>query len=117
MSGQQTATGPSTASDPGKAVLERLLGWLPAWLGFVLIALAGIVAIVIGIMQSSPGLVAFGVAAIVSAGIAWWAGGRGEPRANPVDKSFGAVISRLDGLAWLVIFGLFVVAIIITVVT
>ena len=117
MSGQQTATGPGTASDPGKALFERLLGWLPAWLGFALIALAGIVAIVIGIMGSSPGLVAFGVAAIVSAAIAWWAGGRGEPRGNPVDKSFGAVISRLDGWAWLVIFGLFVVAIVITVVT
>jgi len=117
MSGQQTATGPGTASDPGKALFERLLGWLPAWLGFALIALVGIVAIVIGIMGSSPGLVAFGVAAIASAAIAWWAGGRGEPRGNPVDKSFGAVISRLDGWAWLVIFGLFVVAIVITVVT
>ena len=117
MSGQQTATGPSTASDPSKALLERLLGWLPAWLGFALIALAGVAAIVVGIMQSSPGLVAFGVAAIISAGIAWWAGGRGEPRVNPFDKSFGAVISRLDGWQWLVIFGLFVIALIITVVT
>jgi hypothetical protein len=113
MSGQQTATGPSAASDPGKA----LLGWLPAWLGFVLIGLAGVLAIVFGIIGSSPGVVAFGVAAIISAGIAWWAGGRGEPRGNPFDKSFGAVISGLDGRQWLVIFGLFVVAIIITVVT
>jgi len=117
MSGQQTATGPGTASDPGKAVLERLLGWLPAWLGFALIALVGILAIVFGILQSSPGLIAFGVAAIAGAAITWWAGGRGEPRGNPVDKSFGAVISRLDGWQWLVIFGLFVGAIIITVVT
>jgi hypothetical protein len=117
MSGQQTATGPSAASDPGKALLERMLGWLPAWLGFALIGLAGVLAIVFGIMQSSPGLIAFGVAAIISAGIAWWAGGRGEPSVNPFDKSFGAVISRLDGWQWLVVFGSFVVAIIITVVT
>jgi hypothetical protein len=101
------------ASDPAKALLERLLGWLPAWLGFVLIIAAGVLAIVIGAMQSSAGLIAFGVAAILSAGLAWWQGVKADPRGNPMDQSFGGAVSRMDGWAWLVVFGLFVVALII----
>ncbi len=105
------------SSDPAKAMLERLLGWLPAWLGFALIILAGVAAIVVGAMQSTPGLIAFGVAAIASSILAWWAGGKSEPRANPFDRSFGGTVSNIDGWVWLVIFGLFVVAVIIAIVT
>lgn len=102
-----------SATNAGNAFLERVLGWLPAWLGFVLIILAGIAAIVVGAIQGSGGLIAFGVAAIVSAGLAWWQGASSSPRVNPFDRSFGGVVSKIDGWAWLVIFGLFVVALII----
>ena len=102
-----------SSTNPGNAIFERLLGWLPAWLGFVLIIAAGIAAIVVGAIQGSAGLIAFGVAAIASAALAWWAGARSEPRANPFDRSFGGVVSRLDGWVWLVILGLFVAALLI----
>ena len=109
------APGAPTSTDPAKSLFEKLLGWLPAWLGYVLIMAAGVVAIVIGIMQSSPGLVAFGVAAILAAALAWWQGGKGEPKGDP--SSFGGAVSGLDGWVWLVILGLFVVALIIAFVT
>lgn len=111
MSGQQVS------SDPAKAMLERLLGWLPGWLGFVLIILAGVAAIIVGAIQSSIGFVAFGVAAIASSGLAWWSGAKSEPRANPFDRSFGGIVSNVDGWVWLVVFGLFLAAAIITIVT
>ena len=110
-------SGQNAASDPSKALLERLLGWLPAWLGFVLIIAAGVAAIVVGAIQSNAGFIAFGVAAILSAALAWWQGGRSEPRGNPFDQSFGGVVSKIDGWAWLVVFGLFVVALIIAIAT
>lgn len=113
MSGQQVS------SDPAKAMLERLLGWLPGWLGFVLIILAGIAAIVVGIIGTNvkAGFIAFGIAAIASSGLAWWSGAKSEPRANPFDRSFGGIVSQVDGWVWLVVFGLFLVAAIITIVT
>jgi hypothetical protein len=95
--------------------LERV----PAWLGFALIILAGVAVAVLGIVTGTKtaGFVAFGVAAIASAILAWWAGGRSEPRGNPFDRSFGGVVKGIDGWVWLVIFGLFVVAAIIAIFT
>lgn len=110
-------SGQNATSDPSQALLERLLGWLPAWLGFVLIIAAGIAAIVVGAILPKVGLIAFGVAAILSSALAWWQGASSEPRVNPFDQSFGGVVSKIDGWAWLVVFGLFVVAAIITIVT
>ena len=63
------------AANPTQALFERILGWLPDWLGFVLIILAGVAAIVVGAIQPSAGLIAFGVAAIASSALAWWSGG------------------------------------------
>jgi hypothetical protein len=112
-------SGSSSGSSPLGGLLERALGWLPAWLGFALIILAGIAVAVLGIVTNTKvaGFVAFGVAAVASAILAWWSGGKSEPRANPFDRSFGGVVSRIDGWVWLVIFGLFVVASIIAIVT
>lgn len=110
-------SGQHFSSDPAKAMLERLLGWLPGWLGFVLIILAGVAAIVVGAIQSSVGFIAFGVAAIASSILAWWSGAKSEPRANPFDRSFGGIVSQVDGWVWLVVFGLFLAASIIAIVT
>ncbi len=104
-------------ADPSQALLERILGWLPGWLGFVLIILAGVAAIVVGATTPSAGFIAFGVAAIVSSGLAWWSGASSQPRVNPFEKSFGGIVSKVDGWVWLVVFGLFVVAAIIAIVT
>ena len=106
-------------TNSSSGLLERLLGWLPAWLGFALIILAGIAVAVLGIVTGTKtaGFVAFGFAAVASSILAWWSGGKSEPRANPFDRSFGGVVSRIDGWVWLVIFGLFVLASIIAIVT
>jgi hypothetical protein len=104
-------------SDPAGALMERILGWLPGWLGFVLIILAGVAAIVVGIATPSAGFIAFGVAAIASSILAWWSGAKSTPEINPFEKSFGGTVSGVDGWVWLVVFGLFVVASIIAIVT
>jgi hypothetical protein len=92
--------------------LERILGWLPAWLGFVLIIAAGAVSIIFGAIDSVAGLIAFGAWAIISAIVAWVAGATSSPRVNPFNRSFGGVVSRIPQVAWLVIAGLFVVALV-----
>jgi hypothetical protein len=102
-------------ADPTRALMERLLGWLPSWLGFALIILAGLASIIVGAMTPSAGLIAFGVWAIVAAVLAWWAGATSEPRINPFDRSFGGVVSRVPDKVWYVIAGLFVIAILIAI--
>ena len=91
---------------------KKLLGWIPDWVGFGLIILAGLVAIGFGAFgkPTSIGLIAFGVAAIASAILAWVNGGTSTPKIDPFGKSFGGTVDNIDGWAWLVVFGLFVVA-------
>jgi len=106
-------------SYPGKSFWDSILGWLPAWLGFVLGLAAGLILIVIGIVGDTEraGLIAFGVAALASVGIAWWSGSRQEPRIKPKEKSLGAYLSRIEQIPWLIILGLFVIAVIIVLAT
>jgi hypothetical protein len=104
-------------STTGDRLRETLLGWIPAWVGFVFIIVAGVVMIIMGVVMSSPGLVAFGVATVASAVLAWMAGGTSTPRADPIGKSFGGAVKGIDGWVWLVIFALFLVAAIIAIVT
>ena len=104
----------STTAD---RIRETLLGWIPAWVGFVFIIVAGVVSVIVGIAMGSPGLVAFGVAAVASAVLAWVAGGTSTPKLDPIGKSFGGAVKGIDGWVWLVIFGLFLVAAIIAIVT
>lgn len=107
----------SASRSPLSGWFERALGWLPAWLGFILIILAGLAVAVLGVVTNTRPIafVAFGVAAIGSAILAWWSGARSQPRANPFDRSFGGVVSHVDGWVWLVVFGLFLVAAIIAI--
>jgi uncharacterized membrane protein HdeD (DUF308 family) len=113
-------SGQNATDNPANSLLERLLGWLPGWLGFVLIILAGVAAIVVGaIAQPNPnaGFIAFGVAAIASSILAWWSGAKSEPRANPFDRSFGGIVSNVDGWVWLVVLGLFGAAVVVAILT
>jgi hypothetical protein len=109
----------SRSGSPMSGILERALGWLPAWLGFVFIMLAGVVAAIGGVVTGTKpaAFVAFGVAAVVSAALGWWSGAKSEPRVDPFKGSFGGVVSRVDGWVWLVVFGLFVVVAIVAIVT
>lgn len=95
----------------GNGILNSLLGWIPEWVGFSLIILAGILALVYGIfITPSAGLIAFGIAAIVSALLAWVTGASSKPRIKPGDKSFGGTVEHISGGVWLIIFLLFLAA-------
>jgi len=104
-------------ANPANTFFERIMGWLPGWLGFVLIILAGVAAIVVGAITPSAGFIAFGIAAIASSILAWWSGAKSTPQINPFEKSFGGLVSGVDGWVWLIVFGLFVVASIVAIVT
>ena len=95
---------------------KSILGWLPAWVGFGFAILAGVVMIVMGAITPSVGLIAFGVAAVVASILAWVAGGKATPEANPLEKSFGASIDGLESWTTVIIIALFVIAIIIAIV-
>lgn len=97
-------------------IFKTLLGWIPTWVGFALIVLAGIVLIVWGAIAPSPGLIACGVAAIATAVIGYYSGVSSKPNINPMDKSFGGSVDAIDGWAWLIIFAIWVVAVIIAVI-
>jgi hypothetical protein len=90
---------------------ESVFGWLPGWLGFLFILIAGGLAIVYGTaVTPSAGLIAFGIAAILSVIVAWHSGAVSKPTVNPFKKSFGGTVSNIDGWAWIIVFGLFVAA-------
>ncbi|HEX9076609.1 MAG TPA: hypothetical protein VF932_12565 [Anaerolineae bacterium] len=104
--------------DGGNDFFKRIFGWLPAWVGFGIIILIGVLALIFGATarpNPSAGLLAFGVAAIASAILAWVVGARATPQLNPFEPSFGAIVDKIDGWAWLVVFGLFLIAILIAV--
>ncbi len=105
------------AANPVNTLWERILGWLPGWLGFVLIILAGIASFIVGVITPSAGFIAFGIAAIASAILAWVTGATSEPRINPFELSFGGYVSRVVWWVWLIVFGLFVIASIIAIAT
>jgi hypothetical protein len=101
-----------TGSSSG-GIMRKLFGWLPNWVGFGLIIIAGIVAIVVGATQpsaASAGFIAFGVVAIIASILAFIAGARSTPNINPFKKSFGASVEEVAGWAWIIIFVLFVIA-------
>ena len=97
-------------------IFKALFGWLPTWVGFGFIALAGLVLIIWGAVAPSAGLIACGVAAIASAAIGWYSGVSSKPNINPMNKSFGGSVDAIDGWAWLAIFAIWVVAVIIAVI-
>src|SRR5690242_3549907 len=106
MSTQRTSVLPSA---------DSLLDRIPNWVGFGLIILVGVLAIIFGLaVTKSPGLVAFGVAAIASSIIAWVNGAKSKPDVGWI--SFGASVRNIDGWAWVIVFLLFVAAVVVAVV-
>jgi hypothetical protein len=95
------------------SIIDKLLGWLPGWLGFVIIIAAGLAAIVAGASSSSAGLIAIGAWAVVSAVLAWVAGATSKAKVNPLKRSFGGSVAGIPQWTWLVIAVLLVVAIVI----
>jgi hypothetical protein len=95
---------------------QSATGRIPNWVGFGLIIAAGITAIVIGAIVPMVAAVAFGVAAIAAAIVAWVDGARSSPDVDPFKPSWGGTVKRVGMAAWLIIFGLFAVAALIAVV-
>jgi hypothetical protein len=94
-------------------IAQTLLGWLPDWLGFTLIIAAGALSIVVGAMQGDAGFLAFGAAGIAGAIIAWVSGATSKPKVGISSRSFGGTVERIPMVPWIVIFGLFVAAVVI----
>jgi hypothetical protein len=88
-------------------------GLVPNWVGFGFALAAGIAAIVVGVIIGYAGLIAIGAWAVVSTIIAWSSGAKASPTGDPFKKSFGATVKEIDTVPWLIIAGLFVVALII----
>ncbi len=91
-------------------VLNSALGWIPNWVGFVLIILAGVFLIVGGFIAADPRLTVWGVVAIASSILAWADGALSRPKFTFDPKTFGGVVSNVDGWVWAVIFLLFLAA-------
>ena len=88
-------------------------GFIPNWVGFGLAIAAGVAAIIAGGMIEYAGLIAIGAWGIIASIIAWVSGAKSSPEVNPFKKSFGATVKEIDTVPWLIIAGLFVVALII----
>ena len=100
----------------GNGIFKALFGWLPAWVGFSAIILAGALALIFGFaLTPSPGLVAFGVAAIAAASLSWATGAGSTPYVDPSERSFGGTVDHLRAWVWLVVFVLFAGAVLVAV--
>src|SRR5215207_2508961 len=104
-------------NDSGSRNLNVPFGWLPDWVGFCIIIAVGIAAVIVGFIVSYAGLVAFGVAAIASAILAWVTGAQSAPSGNPTERTIGARVRYVPDRTWYIVFGLFLIAAIIAIVT
>lgn len=103
-------------SNPINDLVNSLLGRIPNWVGFGIIIIIGIIALVVGAVNqpaASVGLIAFGIWAIGSAILAWATGGSSRP--DGFNGSFGATITSLRPWVWWVVFAGLVVVIILAI--
>ncbi|MEW5987339.1 MAG: hypothetical protein AB1791_11950 [Chloroflexota bacterium] len=84
-------------------------------LGFLFGLAASVLAIVLGIINSSAGAIAFGVWGLISVVLAWFSGAKGSPTGNPFKKQIGAKFKEVPSGTWAIIAVLFVVAALITI--
>ncbi len=95
----------------------RLFEWIPNWVGFVLIMAVGVILLAFGAARTDAGFIAWGIAAIAAAVLAWLDGARSKPKVSLSPKTFGGVVANVDDWAWLIIFGMFVAALLIGIFT
>lgn len=107
----------ATATSATRNQVGHLLEWIPNWVGFVLIMLAGAALFIVGASRADAGFIAWGVAVFAAAVLAWANGATSKPKVTLSPKTFGGVVANIDDWAWIVILGLFVVALIIGFVT
>ena len=111
----------------GVAVLVTILkSKVPAWLGFILMLAASVVAIVGGAVTNNFKAIPLGVAGVIGTLIAWFAGAKSSPATNPDlpddgsssrrddPDTLGGVAANINWVAWLIIAVLVVAAIAVT---
>jgi hypothetical protein len=86
------------------------------FLGFICGLGAGILLIILGIMNKSAAAIAFGVWALISVPLAWFSGAKAEPSENPFKLKLGAKFRYVPDFVWVIIALLFVGAIVIAIV-
>lgn len=103
------------SSNPLNDIVNSLLGRIPNWVGFGIIIVIGIIAIIAGATSTpvSAGLIAFGIWAIGSAILAWITGASSRP--GGFNGSFGATVTNLPSWVWWVVFAGLVVVIIVAI--
>src|ERR1041385_4433276 len=86
----------------GVAVLMAILkNKVPSVLGFILMLVASIVAIVAGAATKNYKPIPLGVAGVIGTIVAWVSGATSQPAAS--DDTLGGVAERVPWLSWLVI--------------
>ena len=101
-----------------------LKGKMPAWLGFILLLLASLVAINGGAVTKEFKAIPIGVAGVIGTIIAWVSGATSSPATNPDlpddgprrddPDTIGGVAGQVRWYAWLIIAGVVVVAVAVT---
>jgi hypothetical protein len=111
----------------GVAVLVTILkSKVPAWLGFILMLAASVVAIVGGAVTNNFKAIPLGVAGVIGTLIAWFAGAKSSAATNPDlpddgsssrrddPDTLGGVAANISWVAWLIVAVLVVAAIAVT---
>ena len=91
--------------------LDKLLSWLPGWLGFLLLIIVGLLMLIhgaadplgIGLSHTSTvGFIIFGAVAILLGAFSWIAGGTSTPKGKAGKVGIEVAFSDLPWWAWLV---------------
>jgi hypothetical protein len=110
------------------ALMTVLKGKVPAWLGFILMLAASVVAIVGGAATKNFKAIPLGVAGVIGTIIAWVTGATSSPATNPDlpddgsssrrddPDTLGGVASNIRWWGWLIIAAVVVAAVAVTVV-
>lgn len=91
--------------------MDRLLSWLPAWLGFLLLIVVGVLMVIhgagdplgVGLSHTSKvGFITFGAMAVILGTFSWIAGGTSAPKGKAGKLGIEVAFSDLPWWAWLV---------------
>ncbi|SRR6266700_1781679 len=108
------------------ALMTILKGKVPAWLGFILMLLASLVAIVGGAATKEFKAIPICVAGVIGTIVAWVSGATSSPATNPDlpgdddrprrddPDTLGGVARNIRWYAWLIIAGVVVIAVVVT---
>jgi len=84
--------------------LNRVLSWIPGWLGFLLLILTGVFLFIVGLTRTTPepGFCVVAAYAIVIGAFSWIVGGKSRVKGRVGDVGVLVEVSDLPFWAWLV---------------